>query len=165
MVAEQQLAAMEGRMKQVEEAVGKLRGDMADFARSLNEQKANLDDELSKEFTTHKLAMREIIESARSEFADIKSGMTNLHNATDTALKDVIKKIHDVESKGAGAGNSWKSKGYIPLKSMVPKTFSNQEDQWRQWQDDVTEYFDNITPGMRKFLKEVELEPEPVGDT
>ena len=165
MVAEQQLAAMEGRMKHVEESLGKLRGDMAEFARTLNEQKANQEDDLNKEFASHKLAMREIIEAARTEFSDIKQSLTNLHTATDAALKEVVQKVNDVENKGGGnSGNGWKAKGYIPIKSMVPKTFNNQEDQWRQWQDDVMDYFDSITPGMRKFLKEVELETEPVGE-
>ena len=45
----------------------------------------------------------------------------------------------------------------------MPKTFSNKEEDWRTWQDDVMDYFDSITPGMRDLLKEVELETEPAG--
>ena len=169
MVAEQ-LAAMEARVVQMEEnmsrlrqmesTVGQLRGELADYARGLAGQRVEQEDRLDKEFANHKLMMGEIIEGARKEFVDLKSGITNLYTATDNALKVVMKKIEDVEQGIGGGGGAdtgdagWKEKGYIPTKSMIPKTYNNQEDQWRQWQEDVTDYFDNVNPGMRKFLKQ-----------
>ena len=164
------MVAMESEMRritQVESTVGQLRGELADYARSLDGQKVELEDNLSKEFTQHKLMMGEIIEGARKEFAGLKADLKQLYDATDAALKVVMKKIDDVELDKAGGGEarggtSWKNKGYIPEKHMIPKTFSNQEDEWRQWQDDVSDYFDHMNPGMRKFLKLVEAETEPV---
>ena len=164
MVAEQQLAAMETRMRDMEAAMAKMQGDNADLIRHLNEQKIDLTDKLSLEFNGHKVLMDEIIKSARTEFSDVKGGILNLYKATEDALKIVNEKIENLEAETGGSGGDFKSKGYIPVKSLVPKTFSNKEEDWRRWQDDASDYFDNINPGMRELLKEVELETEPVDD-
>ena len=164
-------AAMEARMTQMETDLATMRADMLTHARSLEEQKVALMDNLNLEFANHKILMGEIIEGARKEFADLKGGIKSLYDATDNALKVVMNKVQDIEHGKGGGGSGdggdagWKTKGYIPTKSMIPKTFTNQEEEWRQWQDDVTDYFDNVTNGMRKFLKEVELEAQPVTDT
>ncbi len=50
-------------------------------------------------------------------------------------------------------------KGYIP---MVPHAFSDKPEDWRQWQDDVMDLFDNVNPGMKEFMKIVEVETETV---
>ena len=44
----------------------------------------------------------------------------------------------------------------------MSKTFSKKEEDWRRWQDDASDYFDSINPGMRELLKEVEVESDPV---
>ena len=159
MVAEQ-LAAMESRLDAMEAAMTQMKGDNADLIRHLNDQKAELTDKLSLEFNGHKLLMDEIIKSARTEFTDVKAGIQNLYKATEEALKLVNEKFENLKC----GGGDFKTKGYIPVKSLVPKTFSNKEEDWRRWQDDVSDYFDSINPGMRELLKEVELETEPIDE-
>jgi len=53
-------------------------------------------------------------------------------------------------------------KGYLPAKTMVPAVYSDKPDEWRQWQEDVGDYFDAIMPGMKDLLKEAEMESEPI---
>ena len=164
MVAEQQLAAMDARMKEMEAAMTQMRGENADLIRHLNEQKTELTDKLSLEFNGQKILMDEIIKSARTEFSDVKAGILHLCKATEEALKTVNEKIENIEADKGSGGADWKAKGYIPVKNLVPKTFSNKEEDWRRWQDDASDYFDNINPGMRELLKDIELEMEPIDD-
>ena len=60
-------AAMEARMTQMETDLATMRADMLTHARSLEEQKVALMDNLNLEFANHKILMGEIIEGrARS---------------------------------------------------------------------------------------------------
>ena len=117
MVAEQQLAAMDARMMEMEAAMTQMRGENADLIRHLNEQKTDLTDKLSLEFNGHKILMDEIIKSARTEFSDVKAGILNLYKATEDALKKVNEKIENLEADKGSGGADWKTKGYIPLKA------------------------------------------------
>ena len=162
MVAEQ-LAAMEGRLGQLEATVAQLRGDVADHARGLEAEKGNFQDQINLEFAKHKIVIQEIIASAKKEFDDVKTNLNTLCHATDAAIKEVTKKIDNIDGDKGGHGG-WKAKGYIPTKSLVPKVFSNKEEDWRRWQDDAMDYFDSINPGMKELLKEIEVETVPVDD-
>ena len=162
MVAEQ-LAAMEGRLGQLEATVAQLRGDVADHTRGLEAEKRDFQDQINLEFSKHKLVIQEIIASAKSEFDDVKANLNTLYRATDAALQDVTKKIDNIDTDKGGHGG-WKAKGYIPTKSLVPKVFTNKEEDWRRWQDDAMDYFDSINPGMKDLLREIELETVPVDD-
>ena len=143
-----------------------MRGNIADYARGLETQKKEFQDNTEIQFQQHKLVINELIASARKEFGDLHINLNTLHGMTDQALKDVNKKINELEGDrsggGAGHGVAWKSKGYIPTKSLVPKTFTNKEEDWRRWQDDAMDYFDSLNEGMKDLLKEVELEARPV---
>ena len=46
--------------------------------------------------------------------------------------------------------------GYLPQKSMIPKTFSDKVDEWRQWQEDVEDFMDTLNPGMKALLQEID---------
>lgn len=157
---------MESRMGQVEANIAGLRGDLADHVRELGGQKVTLEDQINTEFAKHKLMMVEIIEGAREEFGDLKTGLTTLYKETEKAIGELNKKVDEKmgepDDRRCSGGNM--NKGYLPMKSMVPKAFTNQEEEWRQWQEDVMDYFDNVNPGMRKFLMEVEAQVDPISD-
>jgi hypothetical protein len=42
--------------------------------------------------------------------------------------------------------------------------FSDKAEDWRQWHDDVMDYFDNVNPGMKEVPKEVEGETDVVDE-
>ena len=155
MVAEQQIAAMADRLSNIEGAVGRIVGDMKDHARIIEEQKINLVTQLNQEFEKHKLVMVGIVDEARREFTDLKAGLTTIYTATDQSMHDMRKRMDAHEARVSAEG-SRKGKGYIPLKSMVPEKFSDKEEEWRQWQDDMADYLDNQEPGMKKLLEDIE---------
>ena len=39
---------------------------------------------------------------------------------------------------------------------MIPKNFSDKADEWRSWQEEVADYVDTVTPGMKKVLAEID---------
>lgn len=87
--------------------------------------------------------------------------MKHMHDEISGGFKEMAQRITELgKIKTVGQGQ----KGYIPLKSMVPKEFKDHSDEWRAWQDDVLDYFDNINLGMREFLKEVEQETEALSE-
>ena len=117
-------------------------------------------DQLDSELAKHKLMMMEIIESAKKEFHGMQVGMRNLYEEAGLAFAGVKERLNQIEKK---YGNGMR--GYIPTKSLVPGAYSDKVDEWRQWQDDVMDYFDNVNPGMKDFLKEIELETEVVNES
>ena len=67
--------------------------------------------------------------------------------------------VLEVESNGGAkhdTGSSGAARGFLPLKTMVPKVFGKTDSEWRRWQDDMIEYFDLVQPGMKALLKVLE---------
>ena len=50
------------------------------------------------------------------------------------------------------------------MKTTIPKTKDNKAEDWRQWKEDVEDFFDDAKPGMKKFLVEVMLQKEIIKD-
>ena len=132
-MAAERIAAIEVRMTQIEESFGKMRGDFAEHMNTLGEQKTKLIDDLNIEFAKSKITMDDIVDGARKEFHDLKQALQILHDQTNTSVTEIVKKVKEVEQGLAGGhGSSCQPKGYLPVKSMVPKIFSNKEEEWRR---------------------------------
>ena len=60
---------------------------------------------------------------------------------------------------GAAAGvGGGKLGGFIQWKDMTPKAFGSREELWRDWVEEVRDYFDLFRPGMKAILMAAELE-------
>ena len=64
-------------------------------------------------------------------------------------------------SQGAGG----KLGGFIPWKSMTPKTCGSKGEQWREWCEEVRDYFDVVKPGMKQLLTAAEKETDHIVDS
>ena len=73
------------------------------------------------------------------------------------AMRRFSARLDAVEAHGGQGGlpSSGAGKGYLPEKSLIPKTYQGELDGWRSWRDDLTEFMDNKNPGMKRFLEEV----------
>lgn len=152
-------AIMEARVAQLESDISTLKIQVASQLKNIDQQKKDLVDQLNGELVQHKLMMNEIVEGAKSEFKGIQVGMQIMYDEVSGGFKDILQRVMDLEqNRNNGSGQ----KGYIPRKAMMPKEFSGQGEDWRAWQDDVLDYLDSVTPGMREFLKEAELETDAV---
>ena len=52
--------------------------------------------------------------------------------------------------------------GYLPQKHMIPTTFSDKPEEWRQWQEDIEDYLDSINPGIKALLQEINKDADEV---
>ena len=123
--------------------------------------KATLLTQLNGEFDKHKTAIGSIIADAQAKFDQLHCSIQDLNGKTAQAfcqVKEAVDKLKSGEIGKGSADSGGKFRGYLPAKSMVPKPFDNQEDKWRNWQEDVADYLDAIQPGMKAFLKAVEME-------
>ena len=84
--------------------------------------------------------------------------------ALQTEIKTVEQRISRLEATvagGSGASGSASTpsgtltRGYLPEKNTIPKTFEGELDQWRAWRDDVADFLDTRNVGMLKFLQAI----------
>ena len=69
-----------------------------------------------------------------------------------------------LEDKGRPEGKGNRYGGYLPHKNTVPKTLGEKVEDWRQWREDVMDFFDEATPGMKEFLEAVAAREETVDE-
>ena len=56
----------------------------------------------------------------------------------------------------SGQGHSHQQRrGYLPEKATIPKTLADKYEEWRQWKEDVEDFLDTRTKGMKVFLQQV----------
>ena len=75
-------------------------------------------------------------------------------------MKALATRIDTMEASGQGSGPSGSgggsiNRGYLPEKSLIPKTYDGKLDDWRSWREDFSEFLDNKNTGMQKFLEEI----------
>ena len=66
--AEADIKELKGRIENVEVQVTKINTDMGEQMKNLDEQKKNLMDDLNLEFANIKIALNEVVMSAKGEF-------------------------------------------------------------------------------------------------
>ena len=47
---------------------------------------------------------------------------------------------------------------------MIPKNFTDKADEWGSWQEEVADYVDTTTPGMKKVLAEIDQETDVIDE-
>ena len=142
--------------------------EMQTYSRDLSAQKSELMRDLDAEFDSHKLALANVVNAAREEFGKLQSHITGLHAQTAQTFAEVREKVEAMEKDFRQGGRDKgpdKSSGFLPIKSMVPPVFGNNEDKWRSWQEDVADYIDSQQNGLKEVLKGAERQTDPIGDS
>ena len=141
--------------------------DMAKYSMNLDVEKRTFSAEIDSEFDKHKAALATVVNEARNEILTIKTGVADLYGNTAQAFQDVKAKVEllegEIRSKDSTGG--YKTKGFLPMKSMVPAVFGSAEEDWRKWQEDVADYMDTLRPSMRNLLKAAEKDAGPIDDS
>ena len=162
------LLGMEHRLDMLEQEVQVMRQQMSQQEASVAAQKAQLIAQLNEELVKHKLVLVEVVEEAKKEFTTVHMKVKNLYDEASGAVVELKERLDNVEKEsersGGKHGGGGGMKGYLPVKAMLPNPFSDKPEEWRQWQEDMMDYLDSITPGMKAFLKEVADETEAVDD-
>ena len=76
-------------------------------------------------------------------------------------MTNLQQRIVHLESNTSGA---YDNKGYLPQKRMISKNFTDKADEWRSCQEEVADYVDTVTPGMKKVLVEIDQETDVIDD-
>ena len=77
-----------------------------------------------------------------------------MHAEIAKTVTNLQQRVVHLESNTSGA---YYNKGYLPQKSMIPKNFTDKADKWRSWQEEVADYVDTVTSGMKKVLTSTSL--------
>jgi len=127
-------------MEELENQLIGVRRDLSTVVETFNKDKRTLMEELDSEFQKHKLMLGEVVEGARREFTELRTGLNELYQRTDGAVTAIQQRVTLLEeNSSSGSGNSkGGARGYLPQKSMIPKTFSDKHEEWRVWQDEVS---------------------------
>jgi hypothetical protein len=156
------VVAMDQRVDALEQEMIVLKQHLQQQATSVASQKQELINQLNDELAKHRLVMVEIVDAAKKEFTTVHLAVKHLYDEASGAVVELKERLDGVEkSSGKQSGGM---KGYLPVKAMLPNAFTDKPEDWRQWQEDMMDYLDNITPGMKTFLKEVADETETVDE-
>ena len=95
--------------------------------------------------------------------------LQNLYQMSERSIIDLQKRCQELEARAhqagcghdGGKGGKGHSRGYLPQKHLIPESFDNKMDDWRQWLDDLLGYLENCNPGMKAFLKNLAGRDDP----
>ena len=139
---------MERKMEEMQNAILSLKSDLAGLNQQFDQEKAAFNDDVQREFVNHKLMLREVVEEARKEFLGLRAGIQELHDKTEATVSNLHQRVSQLEGNTSTSWNN-QTRGYLPQKSMIPNTSTDKHDEWRIWQEEVADYMDTMTPGMK----------------
>ena len=87
---------------------------------------------------------------------DCKREFDNHRSAFEIQNAKFVSMFMELEEKMKNAGGHKKEdKSNVPMKTLVPQKFVDKVEGWRQWKDDVVEYFDMTKTGVKAYMDAV----------
>ena len=111
--------------------------------------------------------MAKTVQDARNEFGTVRSTMEGLFSETGQTFREVANKVMsmqaDIDALNQNTGKTGRAgeEKYLPRKYMMPKPFGKDPSGWKRFRDDMSEYFDMVSPGMSSLLKRTERHTGP----
>ena len=102
------------------------------------------------------------VASAEAAVLQIQEDLKTLYKTCEVSCLSLQERVAVIEASGGdgrigGSGSGGRGgRDYIPLKNQMPDTFDNELKVWRNWRTDLLSYVDTVTPGMKRFMIEVE---------
>ena len=157
----EQMASFTERMEDINAA-------MTTHKTTIDAEKAAVVQALNRELDEHKAALAQVVNEARTEFDQVRRNLSTLFGGTGKGFQEIKTKVEALETEiaqfrvhGTGGGGA-QTKGFLPIKEQLPGKFGKTEEEWRRWQEDVTEYFDTVRPGLKDVLKEAEKSKDAI---
>ena len=124
------------------------------FSKGLAAQKTKLVEDIDDEFAKHRVAIEAVIDGAKEQFRNTKANLDDLYGQSSVAFIGVRAAIDEIRkdverNRGEGGQGTGGFKGFLNTKQMLPDKFGKAEEVWRRWQDNVADYTNAITRGMR----------------
>ena len=171
------MTTMDARVEALERQATQMNNEFGTFKYSLDRQREFMEDAIGKGFAKSNQDLNEVLQAAskgfdllkdeifivvttaREEFLKTNENLNYLYKNVDIAIAELRSRLDQVEARGPGQGGRDQAyKPYLPAKNTVPKNFESKLEDWRQWKDDVLDFFDENNKGMRNFLVEVQKE-------
>ncbi len=95
------MKAMKERIEGLEADFVVVKQDMKYVLNQLEQQKTDFADQVNREFAMHKLAIGEVVESARTEFGRVQVNLQKLYQETSDAVQSLSGRLEKVEEGGA----------------------------------------------------------------
>ena len=157
-VIEKKMENMNDVIEDLKSMTTQLRVDLTTAIRSVEQAKMDFADATGLKLAAHERDMQSIVSEAQKKFNDLDEGLKDLFNRTATSVTGLEAQFRDLERGAKDEGHG----SYLPTKQMIPKTFTNQPDEWRLWTEDLKDWLDGVCTGMKALLKEVEAEEEDI---
>jgi len=159
---EARVAMLEKKMEDMNKLKDRI-GIVETKMRQLDELKEDFADKLKAKLTTMEVDaemkqgqvlndLRKVVEEAQAKFQDIDNNMMGIYNSA----KEKFQEVEAAMLREAGKSDRHdKKSGFLPDKMMVPKTFSDNINNWRKWRNEVAKYFDEGNEGMKVVMDDV----------
>ena len=156
-IVEDQMKALKAEIAGIQISVAGLKSEMARGTEDFTD-KGNL------AFAGHQLKLEQVVMEAARKFSEVEQRLSKLHGEAEGAVVELRTRVTVLEEKGRPEGKGNGHRGYLPHKNTVPKTFGEKVEEWRQWREDVMDFFDEVNPGMKEFLEAVTAQEETVDE-
>ena len=153
--------AVEKRIHELEGRLAAINDKLSGVVNQFNDDKQKFTDETEFKFAQHKLVLHEVVEGARKVFEGFRQAIHGLHVETANTVTKLQHRVVRLEGNSSGA---YTNKGYLSQQSMIPKNFTDKADKWKSWQEEVADYVDTMTPGMKKVLADIDQETDVIDD-
>ena len=175
---EENRTQMQGLAQQVREETGRLQQELqqlhAEAAAGWQRHEVKLEGMVKMAKSAEAQQVRDETEGLQRELrqlhADAAAGwqrheekLTNMAQEVKQAFMEVQRKISNMEAEGSRGGTvpgprsgDKFLKGYLPMKTLVPDKLTDKVEEWRRWRTKLLSYLDIVTPGMKKFLEEIQ---------
>ena len=160
--------AVEARFVRLEAIVDDMAQKMGNYVAVTTQKEQEFKGRVDAEVENVKKVIEGVHEASQSKSHDMNQRMQDTYQETKSAFDNIMIKMAEWERWSsqhlpAGGDRHDKVHYYIPTKNLLPEAFKGELSKWKQWKEDVEDYFDTINKGMENFLKDIEAEDkEPI---
>ena len=109
-----------------------------------------------KEFDQVQKDHQAFYDKSEKTFTDLNKNYAEFYGGASTAFIALQASVAGLETSGPSGHTPEKrvgpGHGYIPAKSMMPKSFTDKIEDWRSWKEEIEEFLDMSKSGMKKLL-------------
>ena len=154
--------AMGKRIDELKGRLAAINDKLSGVVNQFNGDKQKFKDETEFEFAqTQACTTRSCRTQHEKSLKDFDKQLMDSMYKTANTMTNLQQRVVHLESNSSGAYNK---KGYLLQKSMIPNNFTDKTDEWRSWPEEVADYVDTMTPGMKKVLAEIDQETDVIDD-
>ena len=139
---------------------------LAEFESRTNKNQAAIIQSMNQKHTEDQEKVADAIKNMQEAVQMIRTQMLRAEANVSTVNQqwaNLVSRVDGIQQRQAqnptggnanGQGHHPR-RGYLPEKATIPKTLADKYEEWRQWKEDVEDFLDTRTKGMKVFLQQV----------